>query len=108
VFEADSPFQRFERLTPTTARGPGVIDMKGGDVIIVSALKALARVALLDRLSVTVVMTGDEEDPGEPLDLARKRSAMRLRARRSRWGSKMALEIRASRSSLDAASRAGR
>jgi len=72
VFEADSPFQRFERLTPTTARGPGVIDMKGGDVIIVSALKALARAGVLDRLSVTVVMTGDEEDPGEPLDLARK------------------------------------
>jgi glutamate carboxypeptidase len=72
VFEADSSFQRFERLTPTTARGPGIIDMKGGDVIIVSALKALARAGQLDRLSVTVVMTGDEEDPGEPLDLARK------------------------------------
>jgi len=66
VFEADSPFQRFERLTPTTARGPGIIDMKGGDVILVSALGVLARVGLLDRLSVTVVMTGDEEDPGEP------------------------------------------
>ena len=41
VFEKDSPFQKFERIDETTARGPGIIDMKGGDVIMVSALKAL-------------------------------------------------------------------
>ena len=41
VFDPDHPFQRFERLSPTEARGPGIIDMKGGDVIIVHALKAL-------------------------------------------------------------------
>ena len=34
VFEPSSPFQRFERLNDSTARGPGIIDMKGGDVII--------------------------------------------------------------------------
>ena len=72
VFELDSPFQKLEKLSATTARGPGIIDMKGGDVIIVSALKALSAAHLLHRLSITVVMTGDEEDPGEPLDLARK------------------------------------
>jgi glutamate carboxypeptidase len=72
VFEADSPFQKLEKLSATSARGPGIIDMKGGDVIIISALKALAAAHLLHRLSITVVMTGDEEDPGEPLDLARK------------------------------------
>ena len=32
------PFQTFERLNDSTARGPGIIDMKGGDVII--ALRA--------------------------------------------------------------------
>ena len=32
VFEPDSPFQKLEHLDRTTARGPGVIDMKGGDV----------------------------------------------------------------------------
>ena len=37
VFEPGNPFQRFERLTDTTARGPGIIDMKGGDVIIDAA-----------------------------------------------------------------------
>jgi glutamate carboxypeptidase len=72
VFETDSPFQRFERLSPTTARGPGVIDMKGGDVILVFALRALARAGVLDRLAITIVMNGDEEDPGEPVALARR------------------------------------
>jgi glutamate carboxypeptidase len=72
VFEADSPFQRFERLDANTVRGPGVIDMKGGDVVIVHALKALAAVGVLDGMAITVIMTGDEEDPGEPLNLARE------------------------------------
>src|SRR4029078_755386 len=41
VFAPDSPFQKFERIDATMVRGPGIIDMKGGDVIIVSALKGL-------------------------------------------------------------------
>jgi glutamate carboxypeptidase len=72
VFEADSPFQKFERIDGQTARGPGIIDMKGGDVIIVAALKALKRAGALDGMNVVVVMTGDEEEAGEPRDLARK------------------------------------
>jgi glutamate carboxypeptidase len=72
VFEADSPFQRLEWLDSARARGPGVIDMKGGDVIIVQALKALASVGALDGPDITVVMTGDEEEPGEPLAAARR------------------------------------
>jgi len=71
VFEPDSPFQRFERIDGTEARGPGVIDMKGGDVILVQALQALSSVGLLDRLAITVVLSGDEEKPGEPLEAAR-------------------------------------
>ena len=71
VFEPRSPFQQFERLTDSTARGPGIIDMKGGDVIIVEALRALKAAGVLDRLSITVVMHGDEEDAGAPLDSAR-------------------------------------
>src|SRR5262249_7148240 len=69
VFERDSPFQRFERVGPTEARGPGVVDMKGGDVIIVQALKALHAAQALDRLNLVVVMTGDEEAPGRPTSL---------------------------------------
>jgi glutamate carboxypeptidase len=71
VFEPRSPFQKFERLTDSTARGPGIIDMKGGDVIIVEALRALKTAGVLDQLSITVVMHGDEEDAGAPLDAAR-------------------------------------
>src|SRR5262249_37269768 len=72
VFEPDSPFQKFQRLDGNTARGPGIIDMKGGDVIIVSALKALKKAGLLDQMNVVVVMTGDEEDAGDPQTLARQ------------------------------------
>jgi len=72
VFEPSSPFQRFERLGEASARGPGIIDMKGGDVIIVYALRALKAAGVLDRLSVVVVMNGDEEHPGEPLAEARR------------------------------------
>ncbi|HXW06921.1 MAG TPA: M20/M25/M40 family metallo-hydrolase [Vicinamibacterales bacterium] len=72
VFERDSPFQKFERLDETHARGPGIIDMKGGDVIIVQALKALASAGALESLHVVVVMTGDEESAGDPQAAARE------------------------------------
>ncbi len=72
VFEPDSPFQRFERRGDSTAGGPGVVDMKGGDVVIVHALKALEAAGVLDGMTITVVMTGDEERSGRPLDLARE------------------------------------
>lgn len=72
VFEPSSPFQRFEQLNDSTARGPGIIDMKGGDVIIVAALRALADARALDGMHVVVVFDGDEEDPGAPLAEARR------------------------------------
>jgi glutamate carboxypeptidase len=71
VFEKDSPFQHFQPLNDSTARGPGVCDMKGGDVILLLALQALKETGMLDRLQVTVVMTGDEEKHGLPLERAR-------------------------------------
>jgi glutamate carboxypeptidase len=72
VFAPDSPFQKVQALDADTARGPGIIDMKGGDVVIVQALKALASADLLKSMNVVVVMTGDEEAPGAPLSAARK------------------------------------
>ena len=71
VFENDSPFQRFERLGADSARGPGSTDMKGGNVVMLLALRALGDAGLLDRMQITVVLMGDEEDSGEPLSLAR-------------------------------------
>jgi glutamate carboxypeptidase len=71
VFEKDSPFQAFQRIDDKTAKGPGIIDMKGGDVIIIAALKALKQAGVLDGMNLVVVMTGDEEDSGEPQAAAR-------------------------------------
>jgi glutamate carboxypeptidase len=71
VFEKDSPFQAFKKIDERTATGPGIIDMKGGDVIMVAALKALKATGALDRLNAVVVMTGDEEEAGDPQAAAR-------------------------------------
>jgi glutamate carboxypeptidase len=71
VFERDSPFQKFRRIDDKTAAGPGIIDMKGGDVVILAALKALKAAGALTDMNVIVVMTGDEEDAGDPQVAAR-------------------------------------
>ena len=72
VFEPSSPFQRFVRLNDSTATGPGVIDMKGGDVVMLFALRALKDAGQLEQMNVTAVFDGDEEDAGRPLALARR------------------------------------
>jgi glutamate carboxypeptidase len=71
VFEPSSPFQKFVR-DGDTAVGPGTGDMKGGIVIILSALKALKNVGVLDGATITVFLTGDEESVGDPPEIARK------------------------------------
>jgi glutamate carboxypeptidase len=71
VFEQSSPFQKWERKGDI-AVGPGSSDMKGGDVIILSALQAMQVAGALKSASITVVMTGDEERPGEPVSIARR------------------------------------
>jgi glutamate carboxypeptidase len=52
------------------ASGPGSIDMKGGDVIMIHALRALRDSGQLDKMSVRVVLMGDEENRGEPMVVA--------------------------------------
>jgi glutamate carboxypeptidase len=71
VFEADNPFQRFER-TGMRATGPGVGDDKGGVVVIIAALRAMQAAGTLDDANVTVFLTGDEERIGAPLAIARR------------------------------------
>ena len=73
VFEPDSPFQTFERIDATHARAPGAIDMKGGIVVLLYALRALEQVGALDDLTVTVFLAGDEERAGRPTSLSRAR-----------------------------------
>jgi glutamate carboxypeptidase len=70
VFEEDSPFQRFERAG-NMAAGPGVEDMKGGNVVLLYALKALQSAGVLDSTRIIVAFTGDEEKPGRPIDTSR-------------------------------------
>ena len=72
VFEEDSPFQKFTRVPGDSARGPGITDMKGGNVVMLLALRALLAAGQLDQLQVTAIFTGDEEDSGNPLELARR------------------------------------
>ena len=70
VFEPDSPFQTFDRQGDQ-ATGPGVNDMKGGDVVILYALKALKEVGVLDDLKLIVALIGDEEKSGSPKSISR-------------------------------------
>ena len=72
VFEEDSPFQEFKRVDDSLAHGPGANDMKGGDVIVLYALKALRENGMLDDAQIIVAFTGDEESTGQPLEISRR------------------------------------
>jgi glutamate carboxypeptidase len=71
VFEPDSPFQHFRR-EGDIGYGPGAEDMKGGNLVILFALKALRDAGALDNTRIIVALTGDEENPGKPVVLSRK------------------------------------
>jgi len=71
VYEADSPFQHFTRQGDR-AVGPGTNDMKGGNLVILYALKALAAAGALEGTRIIVFFTGDEEAAGRPLSVSRR------------------------------------
>ena len=71
VFEADDAFQSFER-DGDMGFGPGVDDMKSGNVIIVYALMALQEIGALDDIPLVVAYTGDEEKTGAPISISRE------------------------------------
>ncbi|WP_282162249.1 M20/M25/M40 family metallo-hydrolase [Ulvibacterium marinum] len=72
VFEEDSPFQLFKMVNDSIAHAPGGNDMKGGNVIVLYALKALQENGLLNDAQIIVAFTGDEESTGKPLEISRK------------------------------------
>jgi glutamate carboxypeptidase len=49
------------RIEGNRAYGPGILDMKGGNVIALAAIRALAAAGVATPLPVTVLFTGDEE-----------------------------------------------
>jgi glutamate carboxypeptidase len=55
-----------------TVHGAGVADMKGGDVVIIAALRALHAAGALEDTQIIVVMTGDEESVGSPVEVTRR------------------------------------
>jgi len=71
VFEPDSPFQRWVRRGEW-GEGPGAVDDKGGMAVMVAALRAMHRAGTLKDADITIVLTGDEEDPGAPLSISRR------------------------------------
>jgi len=71
VFEPDDSFQTFKR-DGSKATGPGIDDMKSGNVVIIYALKALKQAGVLDGMQIVVAFTGDEESTGKPLSVSRK------------------------------------
>lgn len=70
VFEKDSPFQTFVRKG-SKAEGPGAGDDKGGMVVMVAALRAMQAAGTLRNADIEIVLTGDEEDSGDPIAIAR-------------------------------------
>lgn len=71
VFEKDSPFQAFKR-NGNIAEGPGIDDDKGGMVVMVAALRAMQAAGTLKDADIEIVLTGDEEDVGDPVEIARR------------------------------------
>jgi glutamate carboxypeptidase len=71
VFEASDEFQAYSR-EGNIGKGPGIDDMKSGDVVIIYAIKALREIGVLDDAQIVAFFTGDEEKTGKPLSVSRK------------------------------------
>ena len=71
VYELDSPFQKWVRRG-NDGEGPGAGDDKGGIAVMVAALRAMKAAGTLDRANIEIVLTGDEEDTGSPIEIARR------------------------------------
>ncbi len=71
VFEKDHPFQKFVR-EGDKAYGPGIADMKSGDVSMLYVMKALHSIGVLQDMNLTLAFIGDEEKLGAHSSIVRK------------------------------------
>jgi glutamate carboxypeptidase len=71
VFEPDSPVQSWI-FKDSVAAGPGTNDMKGGNMVMLYALKAMKEAGQLDDRQIIVIFHGDEESSGKPVEISRK------------------------------------
>lgn len=72
VFEKAMSFTPYTYLNDSTVTGQGVNDMKGGDIVLLAALKSLKDNGLLENTNLTIYFTGDEESAGKPTSISRK------------------------------------
>jgi len=100
IFPKNSPYQTF-RLDGDKAWGPGVVDMKGGDVVVLYALKALEDLDLIDSAQIKIIFTGDEEMTGKPIKKSRKDLI-----KAAKWAD-IALNFEGGRSGIAVSSRRG-
>lgn len=61
VFPADHPFQSVRWLDEDTLNGPGVADLKGGLVVMLTAIEALERSPLAKHIGWEILFNPDEE-----------------------------------------------
>ena len=71
VFEPESPLQKWVNMD-SIATGPGVNDMKGGNILMLYALKALHEAGVLNDTRIIVALHGDEENGGDPETISRR------------------------------------
>lgn len=70
VFEGDG--QKWSLVNDSIAKGAGSADMKGGNAVILYALKAMKAAGTLNDTNIIVVFMGDEESGGEPDSISRR------------------------------------
>ena len=75
VFEPSSSFQKYAVVPGSNGKvvtGPGTDDMKGGIVVMLAALRAMKESGALDHAQISVVISGDEERHGTPVEISRR------------------------------------